>query len=1216
MKTTLFPQSLFGSLFGKNIIPFLLLVLTALTSLFAHAEDIDIFRTPVSSGSGTNVLIIFDNNPGAVTPALKNCPASCTCSNFLEAQKCVLKQVIDKLNDKVSVGLMIFNTGNVKGGKILSAVKPMTASNKTALKGQIDKIDKSGGSNKYASAFQEAYLYFAGGQPFKGLGELIGNSFNNSITITNYVDPGAFKTPVPTIQKVGNKYKLEHDNWEDYRYLPPTADATCGTDNYIIFIGQSTPDSNEANELQKFLEKDYPGNYPSNLPSKTDMMAIKKDGNLVGTDLINLMASIVGPYSDTNIIDLPTSPKGSDFFENSWLDEYARILRHPPKTDFLVSTESAAPPISTYTLQIYDQKDVDKGIASTMGAIGLMKSTAAQGEGEYAGVAISENFLDDFTDALTQFFIKVSAIDTVFASSTLPLNSNTENRGLYLNQVYMGVFRPDVKWRPLWDGNIKLYKLIRDPVDNQTVVLGDSQSPSQRADNPSLGFMKKTAISYWTYRHGSEDTSFNTLIATSASTTTEQVKNVNDKKLWWKGYDNTLIPDPDKGFWQFRYQATDLDLNAGYDRPDGYLVEKGGAAEQLRYQYMQNFSAKPSEGPAKKIGHAADQYVPDPNNRPAYTCASTSTCPSDLKNGRFADKDDISSGVFQCSDTATQSLLGYPGSEANCNNFIRWTLGENNNAEASGSMLANDIRPNIHGDILHSRPAVVNYGSKGIMVYYGANDGMLHAIKGGQDPTDPSESGFEKWTFIPPDLFASMNLLREGWPSGTDVTTVKRAYFVDGPIGVLREPETEEATMVHLFLGLRRGGRSLYAIDASNTLDSTNATPKFLWNVYCNASGCTRCAASSCSSDEKYLELGQTWSLPSSAKIQFGGATKTVLIFGMGYDPAHDDAVPPGGGTTPARSMGRGVLVVDASDGSVIWQVRASSCGTLASCVSKTEMGSVPSDIRVLDTDKDKFVDRLYFGDTEGHVWRVNIDGTKADNNWGNVKLLASVPGATATPREFLYAPDVILKRNEDTTRNYDAILIGSGDRENPKDTSIQDGFFMFKDMNSDPIQFDDLYSIARDSATIDQSALDSKKGWYLPFESGEKATGGSVTLAGTTIFGTYRYDSATAESEVKRCTAYVGTGALYAVNYKTGLAATNIKKSTNNETTAAGRETLLGEQIGMPPAPVVVSVKLPGEDKITLVGIMGPVVVSYTPEPLATTGEKTYWYMEVDTSN
>ena len=41
----------------------------------------------------------------------------------------------------------------------------------------------------------------------------------------------------------------------------------------------------------------------------------------------------------------------------------------------------------------------------------------------------------------------------MFASSTLPVSVNV--RGTYLNQVYMGVFRPDPDALPRWMGNLK-----------------------------------------------------------------------------------------------------------------------------------------------------------------------------------------------------------------------------------------------------------------------------------------------------------------------------------------------------------------------------------------------------------------------------------------------------------------------------------------------------------------------------------------------------------------------------------------------------------------------------------------------------------------------------------------------------------------------------------------------------------------------------------------
>jgi type IV pilus assembly protein PilY1 len=74
-----------------------------------------------------------------------------------------------------------------------------------------------------------------------------------------------------------------------------------------------------------------------------------------------------------------------------------------------------------------------------------------------------------------------------------------------------------------------------------------------------------------------------------------------------------------------------------------------------------------------------------------------------------------------------------------------------------------DVRASIHGDVLHSRPAVVNYNrvpsaaadvrDSDIYVFYGSNDGPLRAVKGGTvaATTGPDANvlpGSERWSFI------------------------------------------------------------------------------------------------------------------------------------------------------------------------------------------------------------------------------------------------------------------------------------------------------------------------------------------------------------------------------------------------------------------------------------------------------------------------------------
>ena len=119
------------------------------------------------------------------------------------------------------------------------------------------------------------------------------------------------------------------------------------------------------------------------------------------------------------------------------------------------------------------------------------------------------------------------------------------------------------------------------------------------------------------------------------------------------------------------------------------------------------------------------------------------------------------------------------------------------------------MRPSIHGDVLHSRPVAINYGgTRGVVVYYGSNDGMLRAVNGNKTG---SGAGSEMWSFVAPEHFASLNRLRENDPQVRYPSTpaavagaIPRNYFFDGPIGAYQNTATNE---VLLFPGMRRGGR-------------------------------------------------------------------------------------------------------------------------------------------------------------------------------------------------------------------------------------------------------------------------------------------------------------------------------------------------------------------------------------------------------------------------
>jgi len=83
----------------------------------------------------------------------------------------------------------------------------------------------------------------------------------------------------------------------------------------------------------------------------------------------------------------------------------------------------------------------------------------------------------EIAEALNRIFSEIQAKNSVFASVSLPLSVNTQ--GTYLNQIYIGMFRPDPEADPRWLGNLKQYRMGRDGADLVTQD-ADGRGPSIR----------------------------------------------------------------------------------------------------------------------------------------------------------------------------------------------------------------------------------------------------------------------------------------------------------------------------------------------------------------------------------------------------------------------------------------------------------------------------------------------------------------------------------------------------------------------------------------------------------------------------------------------------------------------------------------------------------------------------------------------------------------
>jgi type IV pilus assembly protein PilY1 len=564
------------------------------------------------------------------------------------------------------------------------------------------------------------------------------------------------------------------------------------------------------------------------------------------------------------------------------------------------------------------------------------------------------------------------------------------------------------------------------------------------------------------------------------------------------------------------------------DLPDGEVVEKGAVAERLRIK-----------------------YASDRSTRKVYTCVACApgTILSAAPSERFED----------ANAAIKASMLG-AASSAERTAIIDWVRGTDNQGDEKGP---NDgsttVRPSIHGDVLHSRPAVVDYGSSiGTVVFYGSNDGTLRAVSGNQTGAG---AGDELWAFVPSELFGRLKRLRDNLPeirypiTPTGATATPRDYFVDGPITVYQKLGPGGSDQVMIFVAMRRGGRLLYAFDVTDPY-----SPRLVWRK----------------SNADVSGLGQTWSEAKVARVR--GHPNPVLLIGAGYDAAAEDALPPGSVT-----MGNAVIVLDAMTGTVL--------ATLPTA------RSVPAGVAALDTDFDGYTDRLYAVDMAANVYRIDLEtsaGAVTPASW-TISTIAALGDGTGS-RKFYYTPDVV------QTQKFTAILVGSGNRERPLLATTNDRFYTLFDYSVG--KGAPSGTVTMDADLVVQGApvsLGSTRGCYMALDpGGEKVVTSAVSTGGYTYFSTNRPTAASPTS----CAANLGVAKAYRLQLFCG--------SVESLELAGG---------GLPPSPVIGYVDVPGgvddpngtRTVPFIIGGFNPALsglgVSKVPIVVDPTRRRTFWY-------
>ena len=186
-----------------------------------------------------------------------------------------------------------------------------------------------------------------------------------------------------------------------------------------------------------------------------------------------------------------------------------------------------------------------------------------------------------------------------------------------------------------------------------------------------------------------------------------------------------------------------------------------------------------------------------------------------LSTGTSGDLTHSSNAVSEGNAALTKALLGNAGmSDTQRSTILNWTRGGNPGdaacSDASTGTACTAWRSWAHGDVQHSRPALVTYdpgtSPPSQYLFYASGTGYIHAVD--------SNTGAEKWTFLVEEALPQLAALMAN-------ATGEQIYVADGsPVVQFNDANkngvVDGSDSVWLFFGLRRGGRAYYALDITD----------------------------------------------------------------------------------------------------------------------------------------------------------------------------------------------------------------------------------------------------------------------------------------------------------------------------------------------------------------------------------------------------------------
>ena len=517
--------------------------------------------------------------------------------------------------------------------------------------------------------------------------------------------------------------------------------------------------------------------------------------------------------------------------------------------------------------------------------------------------------------------------------------------------------------------------------------------------------------------------------------------------------------------------------------------------------------------------------------------------------------------------TLRDQIVGYVRGDSSYN-FENWKLGDifHSNIVTVGtpSIYYNDTRDKNNAFAAFRTANPRSSANLKRIILGGANDGQFHAfIAGGTG----ANGGKENWSFVAPNLMPKLQYLAHT----TKQSSAPHQYLADGPVVV-----------ADAWLG--SGSDTAKAVSDWHTLailsvgkNDTTAYPKSYWSAssscdsglsptyVATTSGTTLATPYYCgyyafdytntlSPSFKWVlnpssttapYLGEPWGKMAVGKVLISGKEKWVGFVGDGYNTANCT----GNGTCDTR--GKGFMVIDLSNGTVLWSYNRSNNSANNPPMNYSFAGS-PA---IIDADSDGFIDTVYIGDMGNNMWRFKLctasqGNTCGTGNWSGSVFYSSSAGDTGP----VYTTPTVTR---DLSGNI-WVYWGTGDKVSPTSTIAYDYLYAAKDDLQTKFTQGSLSDISSASATY--SASSSLDGWCIKLAKGEKVLSDPVVFGGALYFSTYK-PSTTGDL----CSAS-GVGTVYAVNYISGAAITSLDNAGRVLSTGSGLATAPLVSVAPPP--------------------------------------------------